>query len=118
MLWLMSSEPQSPIGTAGSDPSVVPREVLSRWYQAEERLYPVVMVVPERYRAAVRLVGQVTDELRASCADLSSLVAAESKSVELARRLGSLEPAPAGDLDPVLVAGAACSIRYRELAGG
>src|SRR5439155_2378847 len=95
------------------DPDV-PGEVLFRWFQAEERLYPVAMVMPERYEAAVRLVGRVTDQLRASCPDLASLVAADGEALEMARRLASFDPETAADLDLALVAGAACSIRYRE----
>src|SRR5436189_291914 len=40
------------------DPDV-PAELLWRWFQAEERLYPVVMVMPERYETVVSLVGRV-----------------------------------------------------------
>jgi hypothetical protein len=90
--------------------------MLYRWFQAEERLYPVAMVMPERYEAVVRLVGRVAEQLRASCPDLPSLVAADGEAVEIAKRLASFDPATAADLDMHLIAGAACSIRYRELA--
>src|SRR5687768_13696724 len=98
-----------------SDPEV-PREMLGRWFRAEERLYPVAMVMPERYETVVRLVGRVTEQLRASCPDLPSLVAADAEATEIARRLASFDPATADDIDLSLIAGAACSIRYRELA--
>jgi hypothetical protein len=98
------------------DPEV-PGEVLLRWFQAEERLYPVAMVMPERYEAAVKLVGRVAEQLRASCPDMASLVAAEGEALEMARRLAEFDPETAIDLDLSLVGGAACSIRYRELAG-
>ena len=97
------------------DPEV-PAELLSKWFNAEERLYPVAMVMPERYETAVRLVGRVAEQLRASCSDLSSLVAADADSLEMAQRVASYDPATAADVDLSLVAGAACSIRYRELA--
>jgi hypothetical protein len=97
------------------DPDV-PDELLSKWFQAEERLYPVAMVMPERYQSAVRLVGRLAEQLRASCPDLPSLVAADAEVPGMAERLVSYDPMLAEDLDLTLVAGAACSIRYRELA--
>lgn len=97
------------------DPEVPP-ELLNRWFQAEERLYPVAMVMPERYETVVRLVGRVAEQLRASCPDLPSLVAANDETLEVTRRLASYDPATADDVDLPLIAGAACSIRYRELA--
>jgi hypothetical protein len=98
-----------------SDPEV-PGDMLYRWFRSEERLYPVAMVMPERYETVVRLVGRVTEQLRASCPDLPALVAADQEAVEIAQRLASFDPATAADLDLPLIAGAACSIRYRELA--
>ena len=99
------------------DPDV-PSAVLFRWFQAEERLYPVAMVMPERYESAVRLVGRLAEQLRASSADLAALVQADQDQevVAMARRIVEYDPLMATDLDLNLVAGAACSIRYRELA--
>ena len=98
-----------------SDPEV-PREMLGRWFRAEERLYPVAMVLPERYEEVVRLVGRVAEQLRASCPDLASLVAADAEASELVGRLASFDPETAAEIDLSLIAGAAFSIRYRELA--
>ena len=77
------SGPQSgvPPPSPFHDPDV-PDELLFRWFQAEERLYPGAMVMPERYEAVVRLVGRVTEQLRASCPDLPSLVAADEEEPE------------------------------------
>lgn len=97
------------------DPEV-PGELLNRWFRAEERLYPVAMVMPERYETILRLVGRVTDQLRASCDDLPSLVAADAEALGMAERVASFDPTMSDDIDLNLVAGAACSIRYRELA--
>jgi hypothetical protein len=110
----MTTGPTPPVGPF-RDPEVPP-ELLARWFRAEERLYPVAMVLPERYETVVRLVGRVTDQLRASCPDLPSLVAADGEALEMARRVASFDPASAADIDLSLIAGAACSIRYRELA--
>ncbi len=94
----------------------VPREMLGRWFRAEERLYPVAMVMPERYETVVRLVGRVAEQLRASCPDLPSLVAADAEATEMAGRVASYDPETADDIDLSLIGGAAFSIRYRELA--
>ena len=109
------SGPQSGVPGPFSDPEV-PNDMLFRWFQAEERLYPVAMVMPERYEAVVRLVGRVAEQLRASCPDLPSLVAADGEAVDMARRLADFDPTTMADLDLPLIGGAACSIRYRELA--
>jgi hypothetical protein len=58
----------------------------------------------------------VAEQLRASCPDLPSLVAADGEAVEMVRRLASFDPLSVADLDISLIAGAALSIRYRELA--
>lgn len=110
----MSTGNPPPVGPF-TDPEV-PAEMLSRWFRAEERLYPVAMVMPERYEAVVRLVGRVADQLRTSCHDLPSLVAVDEELLEITRRVASFDPATADDIDLPLIAGAACSIRYRELA--
>ena len=118
----MSNAPPPPSGGPPPTPPSpfrdrdVPSDMLYRWFQAEERLYPVAMVMPERYEAAVRLVGRLAEQLRASCPDLPSLVAADADVREMAERLVSYDPLAVQDLDLSLVAGAACSIRYRELA--
>jgi hypothetical protein len=98
-----------------SDPEVS-REMLGRWFRAEERLYPVAMVLPERYETVVRLVGRVTEQLRQSSPDIPSLVASDEEALEIATRVASFDPETPPDLDLSLIAGAACSIRYRELA--
>jgi hypothetical protein len=98
-----------------SDPEV-PSDMLHRWFQSEERLYPVAMVLPERYETVVRLVGRVAEQLRASCPDLPSLVAADAEAVDITQRLASFDPEMADDIDLPMIAGAAFSIRYRELA--
>ncbi|MEW6153692.1 MAG: hypothetical protein AB1673_06850 [Actinomycetota bacterium] len=112
----MSGPPAPPVPPSPFSDPEVPGEVLYRWFQAEERLYPVAMVMPERYQEAVRLVGRLAEQLRASCPDIPSLVTADAEARDAAQRLASHDPAMAEDLDLSLVAGAACSIRYRELA--
>jgi hypothetical protein len=112
---LPPQQPSSPWAGPFRDPDV-PAETLWRWFQAEERLYPVVMVMPERYETVVSLVGRVAEQLRATCPDLPALAAADADARDLAQRLASFDPETASVIDLNLIAGAACSIVYRELA--
>ncbi len=111
----MSSAATPPWAGPFRDPDV-PAEVLWRWFQSEERLYPVVMVMPERYETVVTLVGRVAEQLRATASDVPALVVADAEALELATRLATFDPATAPEIDMSLIAGAACSIVYRELA--
>jgi hypothetical protein len=90
--------------------------VLSDWKAAEERLYPVVMVRPDLYERAVRMVRAVADEL-AGCLDLPALVNAWGGAAEIVHRAASDAGYDLEGLDAGLIAGAGFSMRYRELAG-
>ncbi len=98
-----------------TSPGEVPPEVLREWQSAEERLYPVVMVRPDLYERAVELVRAVADELR-SCTELSALVKAWREAAQIVYRAATEEGLDLTGLDAGLVAGAAFSLRYRELA--
>lgn len=97
-------------------PGGIPPQLLSDWKAAEERLYPVVMVRPDLYERAVRMVRVVTDEL-AGCLDLPALVAAWPGAAETVHRSVTTAGLDLDGLDAGLIAGAAFSMRYRELAG-
>lgn len=97
-------------------PGGVPPQVLSDWKAAEERLYPVVMVRPDLYERAVRMVRVVADEL-AGCLDLPALVKAWGGAAEIVHRAASDAGYDLDGLDAGLIAGAGFSMRYRELAG-
>ena len=97
-------------------PGGVPPQLLSDWRSAEERLYPVVMVRPDLYERSVRMVRVVTDEL-AGCLDLAALVKAWGTAAEIVHRAASGGDLDLDGLDAGLIAGAAFSMRYRELAG-
>jgi hypothetical protein len=90
--------------------------LLSDWKSAEERLYPVVMVRPDLYERSVRMVRMAADEL-AGCLDLASLVDAWSGAAEIVHRAATEGGFDLEGLDAGLIAGAAFSMRYRELAG-
>ena len=97
-------------------PGGVPPQLLSDWKAAEERLYPVVMVRPDLYERAVRMVRAVTDEL-GGCLDLAALVAAWGRAAEIVHRGAGEAGLDLDGLDAGLIAGAGFSMRYRELAG-
>jgi hypothetical protein len=97
-------------------PGGVPSQLLSDWKAAEERLYPVVMVRPDLYERSVRMVRAVADEL-AGCLDLAALVKAWGTAAEIVHRAASGAGLDLEGLDAGLLAGAAFSLRYREMAG-
>jgi hypothetical protein len=96
-------------------PGGVPPQLLSDWRAAEERLYPVVMVRPDLYERAVRMVRVVTDEL-AGCGDVAGLAATWSQAAEIVHRAAADAGLDLDGLDAGLIAGAGFSMRYRELA--
>lgn len=96
-------------------PGGVPPQLLSDWKAAEERLYPVVMVRPDLYERAVRMVRVVADEL-AGCLDLPALVNAWAGAAEIVHRAATDAGHDLEGLDAGLIAGAGFSMRYRELA--
>jgi hypothetical protein len=97
-------------------PGGVPPQLLSDWKAAEERLYPVVMVRPDLYERAVRMVRVVADEL-AGCLDLTGLTKAWGTAAEIVHRAAADAGLDLEGLDAGLIAGAAFSMRYREMAG-
>ena len=96
-------------------PDILSPELLRQWRTAEERLYPMVMVLPEGYERVVRLVGEATVELQLTCPDVASLVAAAPAVPGLVKRLADQQGFGDG-LDLPLIAAAACLMRYRLLA--
>ena len=90
----------------------VPRAVLRSWDEAEARLFPTIMARPDVYQQAVSLIQQLLGQLRETCLDLPSLLAAHERGGDLVDELA--EGADAG-IQPGLVAAAACAMRYREL---
>ena len=96
-------------------PGGIPPQLLSDWKAAEERLYPVVMVRPDLYERAVRMVRVVVDEL-AGYGTLPALAGAWNGAAEVVHRAATDAGLDLEGLDAGLIAGAAFSMRYRELA--
>ena len=96
-------------------PGNVPPQLLSDWKSAEERLYPVVMVRPDLYERSIRMVRATADEL-AGCLDVGALVNAWGGAAEIVHRAAAEAGFDLEGLDAGLIAGAAFSMKYRELA--
>ena len=90
-------------------------EIIRRWRVAEERLYPVVMVRADLYERYISVVRAVADELR-SYGSPDELVEAYREGAEITARVVRAQIISTEELDLGLVAGAAFSLRYREVA--
>lgn len=106
------------VGPTDSRPHepAVPPELLAEWQAAEEKLYPIVMVRPDLYQAAVHLVGRLAADLQRTAPDLASLAAVSSTTPETLKQLAIQDGQSLAGLDLNLIAGAACLMRYRQLA--
>jgi hypothetical protein len=93
-----------------------PSEVIRRWRQGEERLYPVVTVRPDLYETCIGLVRRIADHL-GRVPDLDALTTTyrtTTRDDDLAEADVDLsEVPPEVDLD--LVRDAAYQVRAREL---
>ncbi len=107
----MSSGIDEPVGP---DQPVELEELARRWQAAEDKLYPVVLVRPDVYAAAVTLVRAVADRL-ADIGSVAELAAAFSSSAQLVADVVRDTGVNTEGVDLGLIAGAAFSIRHREL---
>ncbi len=89
-------------------------EVVRRWRSAEQRLYTIVMVRPDLYMRSVELVRAIADRLRSESTE-EGLVEAYERASELVAEVVRTSGLPSEELDLGLVAGAAFSIRHREV---
>lgn len=113
------TKPSPLLGFETADESRRPRAAAAppaaaRWKAAEDRLYPLVMVDPVLYEAALTLVGEVAEVLRRQCGTVAELVGADAAAV-----LAGCPSAPvlsALGLDPGVAFDAACAGHWRELA--
>jgi alpha-beta hydrolase superfamily lysophospholipase len=93
----------------------VPPSVLRSWDEAEARLFPLVMAQPELYQQALGMVRQVIARLRETCPDLPALLAAHERGGDLVADLDDDTADAVPGIRPVLIASAACAMRYREI---
>lgn len=90
------------------------KALVARWRTDEDRLYPMVMVAPDRYQQYLTLVRAVADELSSihSPRQLAEAFADSMGIVEAAAKTRAIQFEV---LDIDMVAGAAFSLRYREI---
>lgn len=90
------------------------------WRVAEARLYPLVVADPELYEAAVTLVREAAEALRARCRSVADL--ARLQPSDVLDRCPSARTAAASGVDPGTAVDAARACVWRELtvvpAGG
>ena len=89
-------------------------EAVAHWRAAENRLYPVVMTRPDLYEQSVRLVRAVADKLR-SARDPDALLEAYARAADVVTETVRQLDLSTEGVDMGLIAGAAFSLRYREL---
>jgi len=90
----------------------IPRAVLRSWDQAESRLFPTIMARPDVYQRSVTLIQLLLGRLRDTCPDLPALLAAHERGGDLVADLAGKADT---EIQPDLVAAAACAMRYRQL---
>lgn len=95
----------------------IPVEAMARFTAAEARLYPMALTDPAGYELATSLVGLVADELRRSCADVSSVLERRGELIDLMPQLAG-ETDLGGRLPADAVVDAASALRCRELGAG
>jgi hypothetical protein len=89
-------------------------EAVRRWRTAEQRLYPMAMASPEGYERYVALVRAVADDLR-PVRNAEALTDAYAGAVDIAVAAARRHGLPTEGLELELAAGAAFSLRYREV---
>jgi hypothetical protein len=87
--------------------------VPARWTSAENRLYPLIVVDPDLYEAAVTLVCEALDVLRSRYGTVGELYAVEASDV--LPECPATSAAAALGLDPVIAFDSACAYRWRDL---
>ena len=83
------------------------------WRAAETRLYPLVVADPELYEAAVTLVREAAEVLRARCRSVADLAGRDPSDV--LDRCPSAQTATASGVDPGTAVDAARACVWREL---
>lgn len=85
--------------------------VLARWRAAEDKIYPLAMSDPDRYRQVLEAMRTLVVELRRTAKTQADLLAVEESPEALLGTLHGRTPLPAA-----LMVKAACSARTREIA--
>lgn len=94
-------------------PTAEESTAVARWRTAEGHLYPLIVSDPDLYEIVVQLVVEVRDILRAECATVPALVAAEAAPV--IGRCPSQPAAESAGFDTKAAFDAARAQRFREI---
>lgn len=100
------------MGGAAAGGDAVPA-AQARWRTAEDKLYPMVMVDPDRFQHVLEAVRALVDELRRYAHSMQDLLDVEAAPASL---LAVLPPELAPMLPEELMVQAACGLRGREVA--
>jgi hypothetical protein len=87
---------------------------LSRWHEAEGRLYALVMTSPELYETSLGLVRSVADELTTTVSE-AALVASYATGAALLRRVADRDAVDLSLIDTDAVVAAGFCLRHGEL---
>jgi hypothetical protein len=114
---IVTSQSHGPFGAAPKDATgqALSTAAMLRFTTAEGRVYPLAMTDPPGYELVITLVGHVANELRKSCKDFNSVLAARE---DLIGRLPDLAEAAGVEsigLSPDTIVDAASALRCREL---
>lgn len=113
------SQAPAPEAVAASAPALPRHERLlppwSPWLAAEARLYPLIMSDPDLYEAAVTLMSEARDVLRARCDTVVDL--ADERAAAVLAGCPSAAATLARGVDADVVVDAARACRWRELTG-
>jgi len=93
--------------------------ILARWHDAEAKIYPLVMVDPALYEAAVGAVASACDQLRSRYGARTDLLAVDvdALTIELAEASEDFSRLVDVGIGSRLVCEAALAHRFMELSG-
>jgi hypothetical protein len=86
---------------------------VARWRAAEEHLYPLIVIDPDAYEAAVTLVGEMVEVLCHQCDTVAEL--AEVDGATVLDRFPSMSVLTDLGVDPATTLDAARACRWRQL---
>jgi hypothetical protein len=106
-------------GSAAEKMSIRETIILARWRDAEAKIYPLVMVDPALYEAAVAAVANACDQLRSRYGARADLLAVDvdAFTIELAEASEDFSRLAAIGIGFRLVCEAALAHRFMELSG-
>ena len=114
---IVTPQAQQPFGAAPRDNTgqALSSAAMMRFTMAESQVYPLAMTDPAGYEYAITLVGLVANELRESCSDFDSVLAARTDLIERLPDLARASGVESVGLPADTIVDAASALRCREL---